>query len=142
MKLYTPNATYINQIETGKNYLNCPKFLFNEALHSIVRLQGKLALMGFLNEISYPNRKALLDEIYNNFIGVSPSSLAKVNVNSYLDKPLAALPAQCRATDSRIHHEVEMGKPIWDWIMWARGIKFDPNIHRQANSIKQFATGR
>lgn len=141
MKLYTPNATYIHRVETGNNYLNCPKFLFNEALHGIVRIQGKLALMGFLNDINYPNRKKLLDEIYDNFINVSPSELKEVNINSYLDKPLENLPELCLATDAKISHRVKMGKPIWDWVMWAIGIKFDQKKHREAKTIVQFHRG-
>lgn len=98
--------------------------------------------MGFLDGIQYPNRKKLLDEIYDNFINVSPSELKEVNINSYLDKPLESLPELCSVTDAKISHKIQLSKPIWCWVMWACGIKFDPKKHRQANSLAQFQSGR
>ena len=107
MKLFTPNATYIAQVENGKNYLNCPKHLFNETLHSLTRGQGKLALLSFLKGIHYPQANKIVDEVYNNFIHVYPERMRQENPNSYIDQPLEALPASVQATDARLNRSFE-----------------------------------
>lgn len=140
MKLFQPNATYIAQVENGDNYLNCPTFLFNEALHGIARNQGHLAVLGFLLSIHYPQPHKTAQEAFDNFKNVVPSELRANNPNRYLDKPVEALPASVRATDARLNRSIEQAKSVWNWFLWSAGVKFDPEKHREANGLQQFVS--
>jgi hypothetical protein len=130
MTLFQPNATYISNIENGLNYLNCPKYMFNETLHQLVRGQGELAVLGFLLGIHYPQAHKAAQAAMDTFKNVTPQTLRKENPNSYTNLPLSALPTQCQKTDAKLNKRFEQPKAKWDWFHWARGIKFNPEIHR------------
>lgn len=130
IQLFQPNATYISEIENGLHYLNCPKHMFNETLHQLVRGQGHLAVLGFLLGIHYPQAHKAAEKAMEVFKHVSPLKLKENNPNTYANLPLAVLPIQCQRTDARLNQKFETQKTKWTWFDWASGIKFDPAVHK------------
>ena len=115
MNLFQPNATYIAEIEGGLHYLNCPKHMFNETLHQLVRGQGHLAVLSFLLGIHYPQAHKAAQTAMDTFIHVSPSKLQANNPNIYADLPIEALPVQCQRTHARLSKKFEVEKKKWTW---------------------------
>jgi hypothetical protein len=103
--LIEPNEKYIKYIETSLHYMNDPKFMFNDSLHSVGRLQGFNAVVSFLKYYSYSKPNEVAKYVMENIVTVKYSEFIKININSYINKEIKDLNLVCQYTHNKFEKE-------------------------------------
>ena len=128
--LIEPNEKYTKHIETSKHYLNDPKFMLNSDLKSIYQGGGRYFVETYLKSWDFAKPYATSLEFEEEFGAMSMTEFTKINPNTYLDKKVIELPVRAQLTDKRLNREAELAKPIWGWMDWAVGTKYDKRIYQ------------
>ena len=114
--IFNPTDKYINYIENSKHYLNCPKHMFNDQLHSMIRLcKGHLDIARERVRDAFKHYGMPLkdiDKVIEWHWNISQAELNKLNPNPYLDK----LPQHIIDKDNEIHAWVKRNtEPATIW---------------------------
>jgi hypothetical protein len=109
--LLNPPQKYINYVENSLHYMNCPKHMYNEDLHTVGRLQGFEPLVNFLKWAGCTTPIKTANYVLENIVKIKYPEFAKLNTNSYINKDIKDLNANCRLTHKKF--EIEFAK-YWD----------------------------
>lgn len=126
--LLEPNQKYIAYVETSKHYLNDPKHMLNNDLHTMMRHGGLEDVIWFLKHYKFEKPVEKAKAWYEVYKDIKVYDF--VNPNTYINKTLFELPARCQETHRKFEREYENSKPVWDWWQWALGYEYDPKKYR------------
>jgi len=115
MELLNPTEKFIDYVYYSRNYLNCPKFIFNSWIDDFYRhayIEGKSlqAVYDFLKQCNYPSPLKAAEKFVDERSKITFQEFNKLNVNSYIDK----LPPHIEARHYIINKWYEQNtKEVW-----------------------------